>query len=220
MSPNPLPPSDSASPPPLAEAEQSTALTSLHLHRWDDPLIDRLGHDPRSRYVERYWLGILGPSTTLFLRLCADALDQAGGTVHRDLKETAARLGIGHRGGRNSPLARSIQRACRFGAARMAGRNELELRNRLAPLNRAQVERLPTKLQAGHRDPIEGAGQAAATRARARRLALGLIECGDAHDEAERQLDQWRIPGPVAADAVNWAWDRHRSAAEFGPGAA
>ena len=35
----------------------------LHISVWVDPLVDRLGHDPRSTYVEQYWLGILGPST-------------------------------------------------------------------------------------------------------------------------------------------------------------
>jgi hypothetical protein len=30
-----------------------------------DDVIDALGHDPRSHYVETYWLGTLGPPTTL-----------------------------------------------------------------------------------------------------------------------------------------------------------
>ena len=34
----------------------------LHIRPWTDPVIDRLGHAPRSAYVETYWLGILGPS--------------------------------------------------------------------------------------------------------------------------------------------------------------
>ncbi len=34
----------------------------LRVEPWDDPLVDRLGHDPRSTYTEHYWLGILGPS--------------------------------------------------------------------------------------------------------------------------------------------------------------
>ena len=36
----------------------------LSIHPWPDPVIDQVGHDPRSTYVERFWLGILGPSTT------------------------------------------------------------------------------------------------------------------------------------------------------------
>lgn len=192
----------------------------LHVVRWHDPLIDQLGHDPRSRYVETYWLGVLGPSTTLLLRHLADALDAGGGVAHVDLIDVAGRLGLGHRGGRNSPLARSIQRAIRFGAARPSGAATLEVRHRLAPLNRAQVERLPAELQRRHADHHEAAVAEPSARSRARRLALSLIECGDAFDETERQLDQWRVPSAVAAEAVNWAWERHRRAADAGPDAA
>ena len=105
---------------PLAESPSGSTIQQppLHVLRWHDPLIDRLGHDPRSRYVERFWLGILGPSTTLVLRVFADALDENGGVAHLDLADVAAQIGVGHRGGRNSPLSRSIQRAIRFGAAR------------------------------------------------------------------------------------------------------
>lgn len=208
MSVNPMPSADEA------------RLTTLHIRRWHDPLIDQLGYDPRSRYVERYWLGILGPSTTLLLRTFTDALDIGGGSATVDLEDVAARLGIGHRGGRNSALARSIQRACRFGAARSAGRVELEVRHRLPPLNRAQIERLPEPLAAEHLRLVDGVDSSAGQRARARRLALSLIECGDGFDETERQLDQWKVPEPVAAEAVNWAWERHRIAAEHGPEAA
>ena len=36
----------------------------LLIEPWPDDVIDTLGFDPRSGYVETYWLGILGPSTT------------------------------------------------------------------------------------------------------------------------------------------------------------
>lgn len=207
---------------PLAESPSDPIVQQppLHVLRWHDPLIDQLGHDPRSRYVERFWLGILGPSTTLLVRVLADALDEYGGEATLDLTDVAAQIGVGHKGGRNSPLARSIQRAIRFGAARPAGAGTIEVRHRLAPLNRAQVERLPIALQAEHERIITDPRDAGSARSRARRLALSLIECGDGFDETERQLDQWRVPGPVAAEAVHWAWDRHRHAAEHGPEAA
>lgn len=38
------------------------ACSTLTVTPWDDALLDRFGHDPRSPYVERYWLGVLGPS--------------------------------------------------------------------------------------------------------------------------------------------------------------
>jgi hypothetical protein len=35
----------------------------LHIRPWSDDLVDKLGFDPRSSYVEDFWLGILGPSS-------------------------------------------------------------------------------------------------------------------------------------------------------------
>lgn len=35
----------------------------LRIQPWPDPLLDDQGHDPRSAYVERFWLPVLGPST-------------------------------------------------------------------------------------------------------------------------------------------------------------
>ncbi len=198
-------------------------LDQLHITVWEDPLIDRLGHDPRSGYVEQFWLGILGPSTVWLLRHCVTALEGSPDGVTLDLTETAAALGLGHKGGRNSPLARSILRACRFGAARAAGDAELQIRRRIAPLNRGQVERLPAELQRRHGvflDRELSPGDADTQRIRARRLALGLVECGDRVDDAELQLGQWRFHPSVAADAVRWAWNQHHGDAGSGPEAA
>ncbi|MDQ6911186.1 MAG: hypothetical protein M3Z84_10475, partial [Actinomycetota bacterium] len=46
----------------VLQPEASPAPT-LAIRPWPDGVIDALGHDPRSQYVERFWLGILGPST-------------------------------------------------------------------------------------------------------------------------------------------------------------
>ena len=37
--------------------------SQLRIEAWDDPIVDRLGHDPRSTYVETYWLGTLWTPT-------------------------------------------------------------------------------------------------------------------------------------------------------------
>ncbi len=186
-------------------------LERLRVTAWEDPIIDRLGHDPRSAYVERYWLGVLGPSTVWLLRHCAGELDRQPAGFDLDLLEVAGALGLGHKGGRNSPLARTIARACRFGAARAAGVDALEVRRRIAPLNQGQISRLPAGLQRSHQAFLDAElnldeqGQ----RPRARRLALGLVECGDGVDDAELQLGRWRFHPSIAAEAVRWAWDRH-----------
>ncbi len=38
----------------------------IRVTRWLDAAGEGSGHDARSKYVERYWLPILGPSTTSF----------------------------------------------------------------------------------------------------------------------------------------------------------
>lgn len=187
----------------------------FYVRVWEDPLVEGFGYDPRSTYVEQFWLGVLGPSTIWFLRHCCHELDRAPQGFVLDLADAAGALGIGHNGGRNSPLTRTMARACRFGAARPVRTGELEVRRRLPPLNRGQLSRLPDLVQRRHERfrQLEDSGDAAALTRRARRLALGLVECGDAVDDAERQLGQWRFHPSIAAEAVRWAWDRHRDAA-------
>lgn len=197
---------------PSGPADSSAQVAdSLRISAWADPLVDRLGHDPRSRYAELFWLPIIGPSTILFLRHCVTLLDELCGEsdpeVEIDLATTATRLGLGHKGGRNSALVRTIQRASRFGAARPAGVRALQVRRFMAPLNRSQLERLPPGLQSRHQAAMAGSAPGHdLVSARARRLALGLMQCGDEHAAAETQLGQWQVPPAIAADAVRWAW--------------
>ena len=61
----------------------------LHIRPWTDPVIDRLGHDPRSAYVETYWPGILGPSACWLLRRLADGMDAGPDGFDLDLPDTA-----------------------------------------------------------------------------------------------------------------------------------
>jgi hypothetical protein len=37
--------------------------TTIVVRPWIDPVVDEDGFDPRSRYVELFWLGVLGPTT-------------------------------------------------------------------------------------------------------------------------------------------------------------
>lgn len=40
---------------------------AIEVVAWSDPSFELAGHDPRSQYVERFWLPILGPSTVWML---------------------------------------------------------------------------------------------------------------------------------------------------------
>ncbi|HYF44983.1 MAG TPA: hypothetical protein VD926_02155, partial [Acidimicrobiales bacterium] len=152
---------------------------TLTVRPWPDTVIDRVGHDARSRYVEQFWLGVLGPSTTWFLRLVAHELDQEPHGFRLDLGATALALGLGPPGGRSSPLHRAVDRAVRFRLARAVGTDGLDVRRRLPPLNRHQLERLPPSVREAHADWQEqqlARDSFREAQRRARRLALSLLE--------------------------------------------
>jgi hypothetical protein len=186
----------------------------IHVRPWPDPVIDAMGLDPRSAYVERFWLGILGPSTTWLLRRLAAGLEAEPAGFSLSLPDTAQALGLGGRG-RNSPFVRALARSCQFELAMVPGPGELAVRRRLPPLTRRQLERLPAALQAEHqrwREAEVGVPAAEALSRRARRLALSLVELGEDVEATERQLLRWRFHPSLAREATRWAWEHHASA--------
>ena len=48
---------------------------TLPIVPWSDQVVDTVGHDPRSEYVEHYWLAVLGPSAVWLLRHLAHRFD-------------------------------------------------------------------------------------------------------------------------------------------------
>jgi hypothetical protein len=207
-------------PVPIPPAQPAFSTPVLQVRPWADPVIDELGFDLRSAYVEHFWLSTLGPSTTFLLRRVAQELDRSPDGFELDLADTAGRLGLAARGGRNSPFMRAIDRTTKFGLARLHG-DTFEVRRRVPPLTLAQVARLPEPLQSEH-----AAWQAANLspnaqpdrQRRARRLALGLLDTGDDLEAVERQLHQWQFHPAVAHDAVRWATDqRHIAALDSSP---
>ena len=125
------------------------APTRLEVLAWPDPLIDQLGFDPRSVYVEQFWLGIVGPSAVWLHRLLVRELESQPDGFTLDLNMVAQQLGVGLRGGRNAPVHRTIDRLCRFGLARRGG-SSIAVRRMVPPLTAVQVSRLPETLRAAH----------------------------------------------------------------------
>jgi len=124
---------------------------------WPDPVLDAMGHDPRSPYVETFWLSILGPSALILLRRLAAALELQPGGFELEPAEWSAELGLGNKGGPQAPFWRSVDRICRFGTARRTG-ELLAVRRRLAPLTHNQIKRLPPHLQPVHQQWQEAQG--------------------------------------------------------------
>lgn len=184
---------------------------AITVRPWPDPVIDQVGFDPRSSYVERFWLSVLGPSTTWLLRRVAAGLDAEPEGFELPLAETARALGLGGEG-RNSPFVRALARCCQFDVAQPAGAGVLNVRRRLPPLNRRQVVRLPERLQAEHDRWVEAEARVAdldRMRRRSRRLALSLVELGEDLEATERALHRWRFHPSLARESALWAWQRH-----------
>ncbi|MDA8379569.1 MAG: hypothetical protein M0020_01855 [Actinomycetota bacterium] len=190
---------------------------TLHLIPWHDPLVDRLGHDPRSPYVETFWLPVLGPSATWLLRRVAAGLEAAPNGYTVCLSQAARSLGLGSGAGRNAPLRRTLARCQTFGMARSAGPAGLAVRTMLPPLPRRHLIRLPEPLQAWHRrwDGLrEAADRSRAgggpttfeqARVQSRDDAMSLLEAGCNCDEAEALLLRGGCHPALTHDAVVWA---------------
>lgn len=199
----------------------SPPVTTLRIVPWTDPVINALGHDPRSHYVETFWLGILGPSTTWLMRRVAAGLEAAPDGYDLDLAETARSLGLGDRGGRRSPFVRALGRCVQFELAQERGSLELAVRRRLPPLSRRQVLHLSPSLQARHQAWQEEQlrlPSAEHLRRRARQLALSLLELGEDIEATERQLMRWNFHPALAREAAAWACDRHQGARQVADG--
>jgi hypothetical protein len=122
----------------------------LTIVTWPDEMIDRLGHEPHSDYVERYWLGVIGPTASWLLRrITAELRSNPNGFV-LDLKECAGEVGIGLRGGQNSPFIRALGRLCQFELAQLQPGGVFAVRMRVPSLAKRHLMRLPQGLQRRH----------------------------------------------------------------------
>jgi hypothetical protein len=173
---------------------------TLRIVPWVDPVADPHGVHPCSRYVELYWLGVIGPSTTWLLRRLSYGLEVHADGFDLDLTDTARSLGLGDRMGKNSPFRRALQRLSTFELARSHGPDALAVRTRIPPLPLRHVRRLPEALQASHRRWLseQQLSEAEQMRRRANRLASGLAATGRSREEIERQLGGWGFHPAVA----------------------
>jgi hypothetical protein len=199
----------------LRPAPAFVPLDTLTIRPLPDEVIDLVGHHPCSSYVENFWLGVLGPSTTFLLRHLVTTLEAAPDGYDLELATTARRLGLGDKGGRHSPFMRSLARLVQFELAQLEDERTFAVRRRVPPLNRRQLIRLPDGLQAAHRQwqeqqlktpPVEQ------LRRRSRQLALSYLETGLEIDETERQLLRLGYHPSLAYESTHWAVDRHEQA--------
>ena len=121
-----------------------------------DSVIDQLGHDVRSSYVETYWLPILGPSAIWAARRLADWLDTSPESVEAPLEPLARSLGLGGGVARHAPIVRTLVRLVDFGIASIGG-SVYGIRTTFPPLPARHVTRLPSYLVRSHELELEEA---------------------------------------------------------------
>ncbi len=195
-----------------APVRAPSASERLLVEPWDDPVVDEIGHDPRSCYVETFWLPILGPSTTWLLRRFASHFDDCHGGVEFEADDLARRLGIGERSGPNAPFTRTLKRCVDFQMAEWRG-SALAVRRHLPPLARRHLRRLPPSLQVEHEAALghPGVRRPLSDRLRdhGRRLALSLVEYGDDQAAAESRLVRWGFEASLASQCAAFAALEH-----------
>ena len=189
-------------------ATDQPRLPPLLVVPWPDPVTDDLGLDPRGAYVERFWLPLLGPTSTWLLRRFAVEFDASPEGFSLDASDAARSIGIGTRGGRSGPFPRAIDRCVRFGCAQHADHGIIAVRRRLPPLSSAQVNRLPRHLRTAHEDwqrDRRRRGPRPADDTHATRLARSLLDVGASAAEVEDQLRRWGFDDTGARRALKAA---------------
>jgi hypothetical protein len=143
--------SEAPAPSTVSSPARSDLLTVVPL--WD-PILATKGVDPRDAYVERFWLGVLGPSTVLLLRRFARGLEERPTGFRVGLADTSLALGLGKGTGRNAAISRTIDRAANFGLLRADQPGQIEVRTHMPLLPSRFVRQLPPLLRTTHAEWI------------------------------------------------------------------
>lgn len=160
--------------------------------------------------MERFWLGIIGPSAVWFLRYIADRFEASPLGFELDIDLCATTIGLGTPKGANAAFPRMLKRCHQFGVLKVVGPSTVEVRRMLPPLSYQQVLKLSPRLQLEHKrwlDTTPGAAEVAELGQQARRLALSLLQLGEEPKAAERQLHRWRFHPAMAREAITWAME-------------
>lgn len=171
---------------------------------WVDPVVDDDGFDARSRYVETFWLGVLGPTATWLIRRLVAGFAAEPDGYELDLDVTARAMGLRFAPGRTSPFSRALERCVMFGVAHPIS-GGLAVRRRIPEISSRHLRRMPDDVQAAHQ---------AWTRTtisfdelhRAHRLATTMVDLGDDPSVIEHHLVALGVRDAVASEAADNAY--------------
>jgi len=186
---------------PTPSAPPSPSPTTVMIRPWIDPLVDETGHDPRSLYVERFWLGVLGPTATWVLRrLTAGLADHEDG-YRTDLGSMARAMGLSFSPSRSSPFSKALQRCTMFGLAHQTS-DGFAVRRRIPTVAHRHLRRMPDSVRDEH-DRWESAHVETDQFERAHGLAMAMLAAGDDCTMIEHQLTVLGVDNRVAAQVAD-----------------
>jgi hypothetical protein len=171
---------------------------------WVDPVVDDHGFDPRSRYVETFWLGVLGPTASWLLRRLIAGLEQSHDGYDLDLDTTARAMGLSFTSGRSSPFTKALERCVMFGLAHPID-GGLAVRRRIPPVSLRHLRRMPDSLQAAHATWVQSSNSVDEF-SRAHRLASTMLDLGDDPSVIEHHLVALGVGDAVAAEVADNAY--------------
>jgi hypothetical protein len=167
---------------------------------WHDPVVDHVGFDVRSSYVETFWLNILGPTATWTLRRLVNGLDRYPLGYELELEETASELGLSYSTATSNTFVRALQRCVLFGTAQPIV-DGLAVRRRLPPVAARHLSRMPAGLQRQHATwQVRETSLSELERGIA--LATAMVAAGDEPALVERQLLAVGVSPAAALHAV------------------
>jgi len=119
------------------------------------PLSRETGFPLKHPYVEHVYAPVVGPTSVLVLRRAGLLFEAFPEGVQLDAEEFAASLGVGHRGGTNSPVARTFTRLDRFSLASWDPEiGTLAVPTQVRPVPDRWLRRLPESTRAVHASMI------------------------------------------------------------------
>ena len=175
---------------------------------WLDPVVDSIGYDVRSQYVELFWLNVLGPTATWILRRLVLGFDRYPLGYELDVEETASALGLSYTLGTANAFMRSLNRCVLFGVSQPT-EGGLAVRRRVPQVATRHLMRMPPHLRLAHQQwNLPTTRISLVDLERARVLAEAMVETGDDPDAVERQLLALGVAPSAAIEATTMAISR------------
>ena len=126
----------------------------INFQPWAVPADRDVGHDPRSAYVERFWLSTLGPSATWIIRRLADHLDHEPDGFSINVNELAHSIGLSNAKGAESPFGKALHRCTMFNLIRPSN-SGYDVKRRIPDLTTRQLDRMHERLRRDHDEWVQ-----------------------------------------------------------------